>query len=270
MKDPDDPLTIEAARDLAAARAEIRGRRDQVVAEYDERLQQLDALGGQLESGELSAKVTQDRVRQLLGERGAVARPTRAGRTQIGMKLPPTPAAAPTVAIRTGPTPMAASQSISRAISSVDSRIVRVVMQVEASRSRDETRLELALLGGMRRALERQAEALPQDVVLLGSVVDYAEEVQSAINDLEAGGSGRLSRLLDYDRELLSHLVALGGSVAGVKDQIKRAREMLGQQDPNLGQALTEALGAFTRLKLELDRRLPPAARTLFDDIVGP
>ena len=43
MTSHDEILAQDAARDIMAARAEIAGRRDQVIAEYDERLAALES-----------------------------------------------------------------------------------------------------------------------------------------------------------------------------------------------------------------------------------
>ncbi len=266
-------MTKEIGRDISAARAELRGRRDQLVADYDERLTQLDGLSESLEGGNLSPKIVGDRVRQLLGDHGGIAARGarigggggRAGRTQIGMQMP-NETTAPS-GRRVGPTPAITSANVDKVMARIDGRIVTVILNSDPSR--EEARLELSLLTGLRRTMEQQSTDLPTDVVLLESIMEFTEHVQLKITDLEAGGVGRLQRLLEYDRELASHLVALGGSAAHIKEQLKKAHGLLGTSDPNLSQALHEALKAFSRLQQELDQRFPKSQRALVDELLS-
>jgi len=51
MASREEILEQDTVRDIAAARAELSGRRDQVIAEYDERLSALEALASSFEEG---------------------------------------------------------------------------------------------------------------------------------------------------------------------------------------------------------------------------
>lgn len=262
----------EAARDIGAAKAELRGRRDGAVAEYtteyNRRLQQLESIEAALESGDLTPRVAQDRVRQIMGERGAAGRPTHAGRTSIGLRLPASAQGAGPISIRSGPSPNMAGAALSKVQAEADTRIVALIMRNAEEHSSSEARLELSLLRQVRNSLGHQIDDMPRDSVLIDSIVEYADEAQAILNDLIGGGAGRLKRLLEYDRQLLSQLVALGGTAAGLKDQIRRAQEIVGAADPNLTKALQDAIAAFDHLQRELDQRLAGSSKTLFDAIL--
>jgi hypothetical protein len=160
----------QASRDIAAALADLRGRRDQVLADLDERIGQLEQLAGQLEQGHAEPRQVQERVRRLIGEKtpNPAARVMRAGRTQIGMRLsgehtpvgPPTPA---TLGARlSGPSSAMATATLHRALGNVDARVVTVLSM---SLPRDEARLERAALRRLRRSLEEHLASVPEDVV---------------------------------------------------------------------------------------------------------
>ncbi len=272
-KDPQN-LIDEAQRDIAAARSELRGRADQIAADYDERLNQLGAISSALESGEISTRVAQDRVRQLLGDRGGFARLARGGRTGVGMRSstqgsapsPGTPPPPNNTTLRTGPTPIIAAASLNKAQADVDSRVVGTM--VARSLRRDEARLELALLAHVRRGLNLVAADIPQDTVLLEGVMEFADEAQTLMTDLTGGGVGRLKRLLDYERELVGQLVAAGANVGTAKEQIRTARAALEQVTPDLKKGLDDILTIFVKLGPESDRLLPIRERSLFDDLL--
>ncbi len=258
----------EAARDIGAAKAELRGRRDGAVAEYDERLQQLENMAEALERGDLTPRRAQDRVRQLMGDRGAAGRPMHAGRTSIGMHLPSSAQGAGSVSVRSGPSPNMVAATSSQLQAEVDTRIVALIMRSDGEQDPSETRLELSLLRQVRNSLGRRLEDMPRDSVLIDSVIEYADEALAILADLDGGGAGRLKRLLEYDRQILSQLVALGGTAAGLKEQIRQAQELIGGADPNLGEAMQDAIVVFDRLHRELSQRLAGAEKTLFDDIL--
>lgn len=265
----------EAGRDVSAALADLRGRRDQTVAELDERLRLLEQIGADLASGAIEPKSAQDRVRRLIHERStSTSRGVRAGRTKIGMRIPsegtPTTPHASTLPVRApmGPSPTVASAAIQKALSLLDGRMVGLLTETLSEQQRKEARLELALLRAIRSSLTRQLDSLPHDVVLLGSVIEFAEDVQQTLNDLSEGGSKRVRRLLDYDRELASQLVALGGSVSGVKEQLKQAQSLLAGDDKTLDTALSQALSAFEALSNELKRKFKSNERSFLDELV--
>ncbi len=250
----------EAERDLGAARAEMRGRRAQWVADYDERLLQLEELARQLDSGEQSPKSVSDRVRQLLGERGG-ARAARAGRTQIGMQLP---AGVPPTAVswRAGPGGPGVAAAMAKVAAAVDARLAQLLLGEPA---RDELRLELALAGRLRRSLERALSELPADVVLLASLGDYAGEAQAILDDLASGGLRRAERLIAFAREKVGELAALGSDAGELKGQLKTARARLAHGDAEGGTA--DAYRVWLKAHAEIERRLPPSKPNLLDDL---
>lgn len=264
----------QATRDVAAALADLRGRRDQAVADIDERITQLEQVGAALSRGEMDPRAAQDRVRRLIGgDRGQPVRSMRAGRTQIGMRLPAEmtpvgPPSSPGNRPPSGPTPTLATANINKALTTLDARIVAVLTAPTSELPRDEARLELGLLGRLRRSLEQQLADMPNDVVLLSTVIEYAEEILATVSDLDTGGGARLLRLLDYARELYSQVVASGGALPGVKEQLHRTRELLGGGDAKLGQATQDALTTCGRIQQEVNRRFPPTAGTLLDELL--
>ena len=261
----------QASRDIAAALADLRGRRDQVVADLDERINQLETLAGQLEQGQTEPRQVQERVRRLIGEKtpNPAARVMRAGRTQIGMRLSGehTPVGPPTtsnVGVRlSGPSSAMATATLHRVLNVVDARVVSVLSM---SLARDEASLELATLRRLRRSLDEHLASVPQDVVLVTSLVEHADDAMTVVADLEQGGHARTRRLLEYVRELVSQVMALGGNAAGMKESIQRARQQVEQG--NVTQATSDAVQLFIRLQLELARRAPTPASTMLDELV--
>lgn len=171
---------------------------------------------------------------------------------------------------RPGRAAQSMAMTLSRMLSAVESRIVTVMAQAEAPAERQEARLELGLLVRMRNGLQGQSSA-QEDAVLAESLVEFAETVQQTLADLEAGGTRRVRRLLEFDRELLSELAAFGGSAAPHKAAWQKARDMLKQDNEAYVQHATrEALTLYTRLTGELDRRCPRGRGTLLDEMLRP
>ncbi len=259
----------QASRDIAAALADLRGRRDLLLADLDERISQLELLAGQLEQGQAEPRQVQERVRRLIGEKSPnpAARVMRAGRTQIGMRLTGehTPVGPPaTVGVRlSGPSSAMATATLHRVLNVVDARVVTVLSM---ALQRDEARLELASLRRLRRSLDEHLASVPEDVVLVSSLVEHADDAMTVVADLEQGGAARTRRLLEYVRELVSQVMALGGNAAGMKESIQRARQQVEQG--HVTQATSDAVQLFVRLQLELARRSPNPASTMLDELV--
>ncbi len=259
-------------RDIAAALADLRGRRDQAIADLDERLAQLELLQQQLDQGATDPRQAQERVRRLIGDRAPnpASRIMRAGRTQIGMRMGgehtpvgPTPS---TVGLRvSGPSSAMTGAALNRAIGTVDQRIVVVL---SGAIPRDEARLELALLRRARRSVDEHLASVPEDVVLLSTLMEHADDVLSIVADLDHGGQARVRRLLDYDRELVSQVSALGGNATALKEQVQRARQLVERGPESVQAATTEAIGVFTRVTQELTRRAPSPVTTMLDELV--
>jgi hypothetical protein len=262
----EDILAQDTARDIAAARAELTGRRDQLVAEYDERLNALASLESNLTDGSVDIRAAQHRVRQLLGDRGGVSTsPLRAGRTTVGLTVPTAKQTGPITPMQMSPTPSKASAAVVKVITDVDAYLVSVLTKSGGDAARRAARLELSLLLRLRRGLERHTADLPRDVVLLGSVVEYADNGEQIIGDLQAGGAGRAKRLLEHDRALLSELVALGGNATGLKEQLTRAKGLV--ESGKVEEAEAEAVSIFSRLHDELDKKSPLSSSTLLDEL---
>jgi hypothetical protein len=264
-KDPQN-LTDEAERDLAAAKAELRGRANQIALDYEERIAQLASLANSLEGGEISPRVVQDRVRQLLGERGGIALSARAGRTQIGMRAPTAPTPAPMSPTRSGPTPTLAGAGLVKAQAEVDSRVVAVM--VGQGMRRDEARLELSLLAHLRRGLDLVAADVPADAVLIEGVMEFADLVQGVVVDLDQGGAARAKRLWDYLRELAGQLHAAGASLGDLREQVRRGRTLLEGDKADANKAIEDATALYSKIAPEIERRLPAKERTFLDDML--
>lgn len=268
----------ETLRDIRAAKADLGGRRDQVVAEYADRLAALDRLAADLQGGQVTAKQAQAQVRKLIaGEKPKALLPRAAGRTTLGMAVPtanPTQAPPPTAAPRaSGPTAARTQALVQKMLGQIDTRVMAILAasKVAEGEALQEAGLELSLLLTMRRSLEAHArlDDLPADVILLSSVVEYADHAQAALADLEAGGPERVRRFLEHNRVLASELVVLGAAVGEVKDQLNAARKLLGSGDANLEGLLKQALHAFGTLQRELEKRFPLQARTLLDEVLS-
>lgn len=264
---------IQAERDLLAALSEVRGRRDQVSSQYEERLRQIEELQKGLGDGTLEPKAAQERVRQILGDRAGIARPTRAGRTTIGMQAPGgAPAAAPAPApMRMGPSITVAGATLSKAVHDIDARVGRLLAESGVEQGAAAT-IELSLLRQMRRGIARQQEEMPTDSVLLAAVIEQGDAAQAILHDLEEGGAGRIRRFVDYGRELLAQLKALGVAPSGGKEQLVRARQTIEQAGGSvtaqlLSETMTAVVGAVTRAQAEVERRMPLQQRTLLDQM---
>lgn len=263
----------ELVRDIQTLKAELHGRCDQLVADYNERFRELDAMTEQAEGGDVDVRATQARLRQLLNDRGGsgAGGTVRAGRTTIGMPVPHKPSpmpATPSGPHRLSPTPVLAEAALNKTLNALDVRLVGLLAKTRDKSEREEARLELGLLLQTRRSLERQSQdGMPTDPVLLQTVMDYADEAQLMMSDLDQLGQPRLKRLIAHARELASQLIAFGTAVAPLKEQLVRAQKHLSQTPANEKAALTDALAAFGKLKDELDKRFPLATPSLLDDL---
>lgn len=270
----DDQLRAETARDIVAARAEIAGRRDQVTAEYDDRLAALDQVAVQIDAGQLDPKAAQAQIRRLLaGDRSPAASPRRAGRTKIGMTVPtarPTqpPPKTKGAPAREGPSATRAHVSVSRSLGQIDQRLIHVLRAAQDADARAEARFEASLLLDLRRSLEGYVEEMPSDPILLASVVEHAEHADATLTDLEAGGRQRVACLLAHDRALASELLALGGAAQEAKAEIARARAELEEDPDNVRPVLERAQAVFVQLQRSVSERFGGAPRSLLDEVL--
>ncbi len=269
----EDVMRTETGRDVVAARAEITGRRDQITAEYDDRLAALEQVATELDAGNLEPKAAQAQIRRILGGDRANATPRKAGRTNIGMSVPmarPTqaPPKAKPASQRDGPSATRAQVAVSRVLGQIDQRIIQVLRAATAPEVRAEARFELSLLLHLRRGLEGSGEELPTDVILLTSVVEHTDHAEAAVTDLEAGGRPRVERLLDHNRTLVAELLALGGSASTFKEQIAKSRAALDADDAKLRPILQEAESVFATLQRALEASFPQQSRSMLDEIL--
>ncbi len=272
MSKPGPDPTTELLRDITAARADLRGRCDQLVAEYEERLSALESLGKEVEAGGVDARAAQARVRQLLNTSGGVSGvAARVGRGTGGVGLGPgaqKPAAPAPAPVKLAPTPTLVEASMGKSIQTLDLRIVAILSRACAPKERSEARMELSLLLALRRRLERHTKSdLPRDPVLLGSMNDYVDEAQAIIADLEAGEVARLLRLVEHARELTSQLATMGGAPPGLKEQLQKVKAQLGDK---ADAAAAEMVAAFARLQQELEKRFPLSTPSLLDELLRP
>jgi len=265
---PSDSIA-DLTRDIAAARADLQGRRDQLTADYDERLAALTALHEQLEAGALERRAVELRVRQIVHERTGVATATRAGRTTIGMNVaPPTRATTASAMPTTRPqlSLALAEAALQRALHAVDLRLSALAVRRVPKAELAEVKLEVWVLLHLRRGLELPPGA-SSDPVLLGYLCDGAERAVTAVADLEAGGAGRIQRLVELTRAAAAPLVAVGGSPEGVKDHLLRAKAQATSGSPSEQQAaVAELCLAMPRLAQELERRFAAETQSLLEE----
>lgn len=156
-----------------------------------------------------------------------------------------------------------AQATLNRALGAIDQRVVSVLSM---TLPRDEARLELATLRRQRRSVDEHMQSIPEDVVLVQTLVEHADDAVAFVTDLESGGQPRARRLLEYVRELVSQVTALGGNATGMKEAIQRARAQ--NEQGNTAQAVSDAVSLFARLQTELARRAPSTAATMLDELV--
>ncbi|MEZ4271076.1 MAG: hypothetical protein R3C68_06480 [Myxococcota bacterium] len=260
----DELVLQETAQDIESARVDLVGRRDQLVSDLDERINALDQLARSLDAGSIEPKTAQSRVRQLLGERSP-ASTRRAGRTTIGLSAPQSHP------LRSEPSKTTKSSTlISRILTELDGRIVAVLQGTRDREDRREVRVELGLLWHFRRGLGDYSDELPKDAVLRDSVNQFAEHCQGVLEDVALGGSKRLMRLLEFERTLVSELVALGGVGGPIREQLKQAAAVLESDANDLTAAKRHTLEIYENLRRELDRHFPPSTPTIIDDLLRP
>ncbi len=158
-----------------------------------------------------------------------------------------------------------------RMVSAINARIVEVLSQDASEVEREQARVEVALLVKLHRGFEMQTQSAQEDVVLCDSLLEFADAVPAILADLEAGGTRRLRRLLEYNRELLSQLCAFGGTAAGFKPRIEQARAWIACDDASkFDPAAREAVALYVHLSGELERHCPRARGNLFDELARP
>lgn len=229
----------------------------------DAQMQVLERMAETLQGKTLEAATMVSRV----GPNGLAKKvPPRRGVGAPGVQARVPHTASP---VRTGPSAAVAHVTLLRILGSVEGRIVNVLSQADSAAERQEAAIELGLLVSLRRALQAQAALGPDDAVLCDALMEFAETVQGVLIDLEAGGTRRLRRLWDYNRELLSELVALGGAADAMKDAVSRARARITPDAPltQLQPVTDEALSMYNKIQQELDRRCPRGRGSLLDDM---
>ena len=271
----ENQLEEDVARDIAAAKAEFSGRRDHLLAEYEERLNALDSVANDLEEGRLEPKAAQSRVRQLLGERSNATSTVRAGRTRIGMspqhalhRMANTPSG---VRKQSGPSIARTGALISKVVSELDGRLVWAMASARAGDVNAGLRIELGLLIHLRRTLQRYQEELPSDVVLLGSIHEFAESVEEILSDLAEGGQKHLKGLVRYLKALIAEVAAAGGKVSALKQKVQQAQNFAekGHSAEHFERARKELLAAYSVLRQEFEQRLPLRSPSLLDQLLS-
>lgn len=259
--------------ELVTAREELKFRQAQFLAECEERLEKINTLEAKLEQGSVSKSEAQEQLREITCERPNLGKPARAGRTHIVMSLPknmPNSPAAAAPARVSGPTPMQVSANLGRVMTLVDTRIVeQLMLPVSPEVDRDDLVHEITLLFSLRRAIKGHIAAIPKDAVLLGTLVEFAEELQAILNDLESGSASRLGRLADFDQELLSALGASGGNELALsfREVVRTARTKLVGDNPNFSAVSCELAGVHKKIQTELEKRLPREGKSVLDEV---
>ncbi|MBJ80942.1 MAG: hypothetical protein CMH60_06460 [Myxococcales bacterium] len=270
-------MSEEILKDIVAAQADLKGRLEQAQIDTQEKLAQLADLQGALEEGAMSAKVVQQRVRQLIGERSGGALKLRAGSAKGGgfgprAKMNP-------MAPNTGPKPGAAPSRLSATLvtanfsklqNTIEQYIIKLLMREEQGSARSNAhRLELALLVDTYRTIEQTIAEMPENAGLLSHLDDFFKDTEGLIRDLGVGGSERLKRIVSYNRQLASELSVLGASVGNLKETLsKRAKETQDAEVPREDEVLSEMGGIYQKLRQELDRHGKKAPSTLMEKIL--
>ena len=168
--------------------------------------------------------------------------------------------ASPGLPTRSGQHPVrstAPTQALHRLLGSVDARLVSTLVAPVAAAEAAELRLRLAVLLRLRHGLAAQWAMLGNDVALNETLTEYLEGVPGLMADLETGGVARLRRILDYCRELLSELRALGADPA--RCQTFRAQLL------QLRQSSAQAAPAAVAASADLARAMGAALASLDD-----
>jgi hypothetical protein len=255
-------LADDVTRDIVAARAELAGRRDQIISEYDERLQRLAALKKQLQDGQLDPRQAENEVRRLLGDRAGVKARGRVGLRPSALMARPMTSEASASGVTTVPKVAATAAKV---IAEVEVRLVHVLTDYEITDVLG--RLELGFLLHLRKCLQQHRLALPKDAVLMEAVADYARYAAESLADLQEGGAKGIRRLADYVHVLAAQLSAGGGKLNGLRTQLRAERDRL-KSDAVPLEAARQNLGAlFLKIQDGLDRQWPRQRRTLLDAV---
>ena len=246
------------SRDLKAARSELRLRHDETCADFDEKLQHLEQIALALNDGTLPPGAAERRMQQVIGDSRGRAQPQKAGRTQIGMRVPSTAAGAAgqTPMPPAGPkrvTPAMAIGTISRVLGGIAARVGQLVAQPLVKEARDEVRMELALLSSLRGTLTSQLEEVPENPLFVESLLEYAEDAEGVVADLIKGGNERVGRLLSFDRQWISKFILAGEALADEKASVKKAQLALKNNEAT--QAMQIALRVFIVLIPRVQRQ---------------
>lgn len=158
---------------------------------------------------------------------------------------------------------------VQRMRQAINARIVEVLCQEASDVEREQARVEIALLIKLHRGFGTPMHHAQEDVVLCDTLVEFAESVPAILADLQSGGAPRLRRLLEFNRQLLSELCALGGKSAAFKPRIEQARALINTSGDSSQYipAAQEAVDIYAHLCCELDRHCPRAKANLFDEL---
>lgn len=226
-----DEALAEALGDVRRAAQELQERRDRSAAQYEEKLDLLKSLEAELEDGAQPPKAVQTRVRELVAERssGAGLRP-RAMR----------PESVPAVSIPHAKAPLAlgskqvVTAQLQKTLQVVSTRLMELLGRPAVGEPRDNL-CELVLLQRLHGQLSRglgECAQVGSDTVVRETLVEQAGWAQQVVSDLAAGGPGRCRRLLEFERELVAQLRALGTDITEVRAHIARLQAELSATAP--------------------------------------
>ena len=270
-------MSDEILKDIVAAQSDLKGRLEQAQIETEEKLAQLSELESALHAGELSAKAVQQRVRQVISERSGGALKLRSGGASasgFSARAKMNPVAAPAPAKSAGPqrlTSTLVGANLGKMQNTIEQHILKLLLREDQGSARSNAhRLELALFVDTYRSIEKNLVELPENAGLLSHLDDFFQETQALMQDLGEGGGKRISRIVSYNRQLVSELSVLGGQVGGLKETLsKRAKaaaaETLGSED----EVLNEMGSIYQKLRQELDRRAKKTHSSLMQKVLN-
>ena len=198
---------MSLVEEIAEIEQELTQRRDEIVARAEEHLRELQAMRGEPQSDEARAKLRQIRRRALGDDKPAKTLPHGAAGVRVRMRAPEgAPVKAPSAPQKTSLSRVVVQGAVQRQLGLIDGRLVTLMLAAEEDGHRPAG--EIYLLCDVRAGLGAVLANWPEHDVLVSLVSDYAEQVDTILADLGAGGERRARRLYDHDRELVSRLRA--------------------------------------------------------------
>lgn len=279
-------LMQDARRDVAAARAELTGQRQQAVADFDERLRLLERLDDRLSKDpSVNLREVQHKVRRALQDRRSKV--DRRSRPAVGVttgtrgvgpeakgpgKTTKVPHMRANLATESSNGSRSATRissakvkaSASRALGHLDGHLAECLLRPTPTAA---DKVEVGLLVRYRRGLACHVQVPPEDPVLLESLSSFADEAESAFAALQGDATTRATEFLRYARLLIAQLAALGGKAGGLKSDYQKLKAELGGPSPAEVERGSAAL--VLRIQSEMGRKAANRGGSMLDGLLG-